>query len=102
MWVAVTGSHHDGTFSIYHSVDLAQYTLAGYVFPTGHSGAPTWAYGPDFWAPEIHAVPVAGTASAGACECAEEAHILLYLTWMGLQATNIQCTTLPGTLPTNS
>ncbi len=40
-------------FPIYTSPDLASWTPAGHVFPSGHR--PAWAVS-DFWAPEIHVV----------------------------------------------
>lgn len=54
-WLVVTSNDAPQSFPILRSPDLANWSLAGFMFPAG--GKPAWAMdgpGSDFWAPEIH------------------------------------------------
>jgi beta-xylosidase len=63
-YVVATSANNSVTekYPIYESSNLVDYSFVGYVFPTAES-RPTWAV-MDYWAPEIHVVPLSGSMLA--------------------------------------
>eukprot|EP00762_Andalucia_godoyi_P003632 ANDGO_00720.mRNA.1 Intracellular endo-alpha-(1->5)-L-arabinanase len=61
-YAATTSQSTPNAYPIRSSKDLVNWDVVGHIFPSDSTTRPKWAV-TDFWAPEIHSVPVTGSTS---------------------------------------